>query len=97
MRRAATTKLEASGVAPNIINITAVREREEDVIGSGSGIMLWAETDNGCRLAGSAIGKKGKDMKDVAEEAAIELLQNLDHGGCVDEFMQVCLTRFRYT
>ncbi|KZV94073.1 RNA 3'-terminal phosphate cyclase [Exidia glandulosa HHB12029] len=89
MHDAAVARLSASPHIPqDTIDITAVREEPKNAIGSGSGIVLWAETDTGCRFAGSALGSKGKAFADVAHEAADELLRNLDAGGCVDEYMQ---------
>lgn len=90
MRNAATAVLQNGDIIPELINIEAVREEPENAIGSGSGIVLWAETDTGCILGGSAVGSKGKKPAKVGEEAAEELLRNLAHGGCVDEYMQVC-------
>lgn len=89
MRTAAITELVLSGIDSSCINISAVREKKEDVIGSGSGIVIWAETEDGCVLGGSALGRKNKDFAEVGREAAAELVQNLAHGGCVDEYLQV--------
>ncbi|KAH9831012.1 RNA 3'-terminal phosphate cyclase [Rhodofomes roseus] len=88
MRNSAAAALQNGGIDPDIIHIEAIREESHDAVGSGSGIVLWAETDGGCVLGGSAIGVKGKKPAKVGEEAANELLRNLAHGGCVDEYMQ---------
>ncbi|CAG8498497.1 9629_t:CDS:10 [Diversispora eburnea] len=56
---------------------------EKNVI-KGSDILLWAETSTGCIISGHAISKK----KDVGKLAANELLNNIRHGGCVDEYLQ---------
>lgn len=55
---------------------------------AGSGIVLWAETSTGCILGGSSIGSKGTDAAKIGRAAAKELLGNLIHGGCVDEYLQ---------
>jgi RNA 3'-terminal phosphate cyclase (ATP) len=89
MRDAATAKLVAAGVRPDIIDIVAVREDKNKATGSGSAITLVAETEGGCILGGSAIGKKGLEPADLGESAADELLRNVEHGGCVDEYLQV--------
>ena len=47
-----------------------------------------AETNSGLRLAGSALGKKGVPAEQVGQAAAEMLLDNLNHGGCVDEYLQ---------
>ncbi|CAL1703953.1 unnamed protein product [Somion occarium] len=88
MRTAAISDLISSGIDPACINVSAVREKREDAVGSGSGIVLWAETDNGCIFGGSALGRKNKDASQVGQEAAAELSRNLAHGGCVDEHLQ---------
>ena len=89
MRTAATAQLVAAGVKPEIIDIAAIRENNDKATGSGSAVTLFAKTEGGCILGGSAVGKKGLDPADVGESAANELLRNLEHGGCVDEYLQV--------
>ena len=91
MRTGAIDTLVEWGIKENRIKIESVREKPSDAVGSGSGIVLWAETYEGCILGGSALGSKGMDAARVGREAARELTSNLDHGGCVDEYMQVRL------
>lgn len=55
---------------------------------AGSGIILWAKTSNDCILGGSALGSKGTNAQRTGRAAAEELVRNLKHGGCVDEYMQ---------
>lgn len=94
MRAAAINTLVESGVKENRIKIEALREKPADAVGSGSGIILWAETHEGCIIGGSALGRKGTDASRVGREAADELARNLGHGGCVDEYMQVSTGAF---
>ena len=91
MRSAACVYLLSSGlgITENIISIESVHEKPSDVCGSGSGIVLWVETGEGCILGGSALGAKEKEPEIVGREAAEELVNNLRHGGCVDEYLQV--------
>lgn len=89
MRVGAMNVLSESGVDTALVSIDAVREKPSDAFGSGSGIVLWAETENGCILAGSALGSKRIDPAQVGRDAARELVANLAHGGCVDEYLQV--------
>lgn len=89
MRTSATSKLIAAGIDKQLILIEDVRESERDAVGSGSGIVLWAETEEGCIIGGSAIGAKSKSPTSVANDAVKELMSNLEHGGCVDEYLQV--------
>ncbi|RDX42677.1 RNA 3'-terminal phosphate cyclase [Lentinus brumalis] len=88
MCAAATEVLVESGVDAELIQIDAVREKPGDAVGSGSGIVLWAETEDGCIFGGSALGRKGVDPARVGKEAGGELVGNIAHGGCVDEHMQ---------
>ncbi|KAI0362748.1 RNA 3'-terminal phosphate cyclase [Trametes cingulata] len=88
MRTAAVKVLTESGIDAANITIEAIREKPSDAVGSGSGIVLWAETEDGCVIAGSALGRKGTEPARVGREAARELVANLAHGGCVDEYMQ---------
>lgn len=72
------------------ISIQAVKESSAvKALGSGSGIVLWAETFTGCVIGGSAMGRRGKQAGLVGREAAEELTRNLAYGGCVDEYLQV--------
>ena len=78
----------AEEVAGAAVDVAAVREDASSAVGSGSGIVLWAETETGCIIGGSALGTKSKAFSTVAKEAVDELLANLKHGGCVDEYLQ---------
>ena len=55
-------------------------------LGPGSGIVVWAETDS-LRLAGDALGKRGKPAEVVGREAADELVEQLRPGKAVDKFL----------
>ncbi|KAG2157580.1 RNA 3'-terminal phosphate cyclase [Suillus bovinus] len=88
MKNAARATLLAGGVSPTIVRINAVRETEQETVGSGGGILLLAETDNGCMIAGSSVSTRGRDPEEIGKEAAEELLRNLRHDGCVDEYLQ---------
>jgi RNA 3'-terminal phosphate cyclase (ATP) len=70
------------------IDIQVKRERNEDVMGGGSGIVLWAELGGGGVVGGSAVGKKGIAADVVGQQAADELVKGLEGGGCVDEWLQ---------
>jgi RNA 3'-terminal phosphate cyclase (ATP) len=45
-------------------------------------------------VGGSAVSSKGKEAADIGGAAAAELIKNLKHGGCVDEFLQVCRSSY---
>ncbi|OXB66165.1 hypothetical protein ASZ78_012964 [Callipepla squamata] len=70
------------------INIQTVREPDDQAFGTGSGIIIVAETSTGCLLAGSSLGRRGKNADKVGIEAAEILLKNLKHGGAVDDSLQ---------
>ncbi|TRY94409.1 hypothetical protein DNTS_027947 [Danionella cerebrum] len=85
------------------INIQSLQEKDQ-ACGSGSGIIIIAESSTGCIFAGSSLGKKvllavpltvliptlstGVYADKVGIEAAEMLLRNIRHNGCVDEFLQ---------
>ncbi|HIP89842.1 MAG TPA: RNA 3'-terminal phosphate cyclase [Thermococcus paralvinellae] len=62
-------------------------DRDNDPhLGSGSGIVVWANTDV-LRLGGDALGKRGKPAEVVGREAAKELLGQLKPMNAVDKFL----------
>jgi len=89
IRDGARDKLIFAGYEPAIIEISSVREKDEVTIGSGGGVVLWAETSGGCLIGGTAVSSKGKDPAQIGGMAAAELIKNLELGGCVDEYLQV--------
>jgi RNA 3'-terminal phosphate cyclase (ATP) len=70
------------------IEIEEVKENEADAVGSGSGLFLWAETEDGFAFGGTSIGEKGKDAVKLGAAAAAELLRGIETGACVDEHLQ---------
>jgi len=66
-----------------------MREMDGVTVGSGGGVVLWAETSSGCLIGGTAVSSKGTDPADIGRIASEELIRNLEHGGCVDEYLQV--------
>lgn len=91
MSKSAKTRLTSQlGLNPKMVSIEVVKEDAKDVgnNGSGSGIVLWAETDTGCVLGGSRLGSKGTDAVTVGRDAADELVKAIKGGGCVDEYLQ---------
>ncbi|KAF8185010.1 RNA 3'-terminal phosphate cyclase [Mycena galopus ATCC 62051] len=93
MADSAIARLAASGFAPDApvpvpVEIKSTREKNENTVGAGSGIVLWAELDGGGMIGGSAVGNKQKDAVGVGEEAANELIKGLEAGGCVDEWLE---------
>lgn len=70
------------------ISIQNHREPNNLTRGAGSGIVLWAELECGSIIGGSAVGTKGTAPEAVGEEAAAQLIKEIDAGGCVDEVGQ---------
>jgi len=89
MREGARDRLISAGYEPGIINIDSMRESDELTVGSGGGVVLWAETSGGCLIGGTAVSSKGTDPANIGKTASEELIRNLEHGGCVDEYLQV--------
>ncbi|GFR48196.1 hypothetical protein Agub_g10013, partial [Astrephomene gubernaculifera] len=57
-------------------------------VGDGCGVVLFADTDTGCRLGASAKGERGMPAEEVGERGAAELAEALSSGTCVDQWMQ---------
>lgn len=87
MVEGATKTLQTAGVTSCgcDVAIEFKRERNENTVGAGSGIVLWAELEGGGLIGGSAVGRKGVDAFKVGAEAAEELIKALGQDGCVDE------------
>lgn len=62
--------------------------KETNCVGNGTGIIVCAYTDTGCVLSANALGKKGTPAHAVGREVGEMLLNQLYHGGCVDDFLQ---------
>lgn len=65
-----------------------MKEPEHTYVGTGTGIIIIAETTTGHLLAGSALGKKGVSAEKVAQNATESLMADIDCESCVDEYMQ---------
>lgn len=68
--------------------IDRVKEPQDRAIGTGSGIIVVAETENGNRFGASALGRKNTPPFQVGDEAALELVEDINAKGCVDKHMQ---------
>ncbi|WP_456484181.1 RNA 3'-terminal phosphate cyclase [Methanopyrus kandleri] len=74
------------GIRPEIEIETYPKGRDPH-LGPGSGIVLWAEDDQGNRIGADALGEKGKPAEVVGREAAEQLVQRLRTGMALDEHM----------
>eukprot|EP00118_Oscarella_pearsei_P007674 m.38224 g.38224 ORF g.38224 m.38224 type:complete len:360 (+) comp32539_c0_seq5:24-1103(+) len=88
MKIAAMEVLRKRHSSEILIEIEIIKETSASSIGDGTGIILVAETTTGCLLAGSQLGERGVSAEEVGSKAADMLMQNLDSGGCVDEYLQ---------
>ncbi|KAI0698472.1 RNA 3'-terminal phosphate cyclase domain-containing protein [Cytidiella melzeri] len=90
IRSAATSALIMSDINPEIIDITSAFERipAGSPAEKASGLVLWAETENGCILGSSSVGLQVANPRVIGRDAARTLLRNLRHEGCVDEYLQ---------
>ncbi|CAB4007023.1 RNA 3 -terminal phosphate cyclase [Paramuricea clavata] len=70
------------------ITIDSVRESDSRSEGMGQGILIVAETSTSCVFSGSGLWKKGVETETVVEVAMKELMNNINSGGCVDNWMQ---------
>ena len=54
--------------------------------GEGAGILIKATTESGCLLGAAVPGQRGVPSEEIGARAATELLEDLQHGGCVDRW-----------
>ncbi|VEU33391.1 unnamed protein product [Pseudo-nitzschia multistriata] len=57
-------------------------------LSSGCGILIIAETNTGCLLAGSSIGSPKIPLEETSKLAAQQVIDAIEGGGCVDNFLQ---------
>ena len=55
---------------------------------SGCGVLIVAETDTGCLFGGSATGSPKIPLIETARAATKEVVDAMDGGGCVDDYLQ---------
>jgi len=70
------------------IKIECYKEDRSIASDNASGIILVANTDKGCILGSSALGKRNETPERTGEQAAVELLEPLKQGACVDGHAQ---------
>ncbi len=82
-KNAALKILENAGFRDVEIKIESGRTS----LSPGSGIVLWAETTEGCRLGSDSLGERGKRAEIVGEEAANRLINELKVSAPLDRHM----------
>lgn len=63
-----------------------IAEEYVDSLSLGSGIVLWVQRENS-RLGADSLGERGKRSELVGEEAARDLLEEINSGACLDRYM----------
>lgn len=80
---AANERLRTAGLRANIEVINDM----SNPLQKGSSLVLWAETDKGAMLGGDAIGELGKPSEKVGQEAADNLIRELEPKPTVDSHL----------
>jgi RNA 3'-phosphate cyclase len=62
-------------------------KRDDPHLGPGSGIVVWAESDEGAILGSDALGERRKRAEEVGSEAAGRLLEELSTGRALDSHL----------
>lgn len=74
---------------PNVRTlISRVKLDQQEAIGPGSGIVLWAETETGSIIGGSSIYQHGVDSMQMGLKAANEITETISSKACVDQYLQ---------
>ncbi|MEM1651221.1 MAG: RNA 3'-terminal phosphate cyclase [Sulfolobales archaeon] len=85
--RAAEEELYKSGIRSSInIEVEWYDPERDPHLGPGSGVVLWATTENSI-LGGDSLGERGKPAEAVGKEAASKLLEDLSTGMAYDRHM----------
>ena len=56
-------------------------------LGPGSGIVVWAESENGIRLGTDSLGDRGKSAESVGSDAASQLISEVSTGMAIDSHL----------
>ncbi len=80
--------VKAGVKVPIDIAVETYEQGRDPHLGPGSGIVLWAVSSKGLVKGADALGERGgKPAEAVGEEAARNLLENLESGMALDEHM----------
>ena len=69
------------------IEIESYSKNEDQHLGAGSGIVLWAEDKNGTRLGADRLGERGEPAEKVGRKAAEQLMNEVSHGKAIDSHL----------
>jgi len=87
MAHAASTALIKAGYSKVNIKAESYPPAKDPHLGPGTGITLWAETEQGAILGASSLGRLGKPAEQVGREAAETLVKQLRTGCAVDRHL----------
>jgi RNA 3'-phosphate cyclase len=87
MAHAASSAMIQAGYSNVQIRTETYAASQDPHMGPGTGITLWAETENGAILGASSLGKLGKPAEQVGGEAADSLIKQLKTGMTVDRHL----------
>jgi len=87
MAHAASSAMIQAGYSNVQIKTETYAASQDPHLGPGTGITLWADTENGAILGASSLGKLGKPAEQVGQEAAESLIKQLKTGMAVDSHL----------
>jgi RNA 3'-phosphate cyclase len=87
MAHAANMALIKAGYSEINIKTESYEPSRDPHLGPGTGITLWAETEQGAILGASSLGRPGKPAEQVGREAAENLVKQLRTGRAVDRHL----------
>jgi RNA 3'-phosphate cyclase len=70
-------------IKPDIVR-ESYRKENDPHLGPGSGIVIWAESEEGVRVGADSLGDRGKSAERVGNEAASRLVSEVSTGMAVD-------------
>ncbi len=76
-----------NGIKVADIRCESYAKGNDSHLGPGSGIVLWAESENGIRLGSTSLGARGKRAEVVGNEAAGKLVTELSTGKAIDSHL----------
>ncbi len=87
MAHAASMALVKAGYSKVHIKTESYPPTQDPHLGPGTGITLWAETENGAVLGSSSLGMPGKPAEQVGREAAEMVIRQLKTGCALDRHL----------
>ena len=74
------------GIEANI-ETESYSKKDDPHLGPGSGIVLWADDDNGTRLGADSLGDRGVRAEEVGAKAAKQLVSEISVGKAIDSHL----------